>query len=334
MKVSVVIPVYNAARYIKGCIDSLRQQTMDDFEAILVDDHGTDNSIEIASEYVRQLNDTRRFRIIRTAQNSGPGVARNVGIQAARGEYVAFMDSDDEIDPKMLQLMTQRADAYQADICYCQLRYVGGNRDGEVFRNPILPDGDFSNDLKCAFLTRFTTFCWSFIYRRRLLMDNALSFPPERSSEDTNFLVKVLLVAQRVAVVNKPLYYYFQREDSLTTHCNPTRYRTKLSAMDSLLSEVRTRGWYNKFAPELDYLYLKKGYAVACLNYLRSAEQPEVDVLKRMSDQLDQSVSDWQGNFYRHHTPKIALLTAVLYNHPNWAVRWFPKLLAKTKVAL
>jgi glycosyltransferase involved in cell wall biosynthesis len=307
---------------------------LEDFEAILVDDHGTDDSIEVAREYVRQLNDTRRFRIIQTAQNSGPGVARNVGIQAARGEYVAFMDSDDEIDPKMLQLMSQRADAFQADICYCQLRYVGGDKDGDIFRNPILPEGDFSNDLKCAFLTRFTTFSVTFLYSRRLLMDNALSFPPERSSEDTNFLIKVLLAARRVAVVNKPLYNYCIRPESLTTHRDPTRYRTKLSAMEYLLSELRTRGWYNKFSPELDYLYLKKGYAVACLNYLSNVETPDAQVLQRMSDQLDQTVPDWKSNFYRLHTPKIALLTTLLYRHPNLSARWMPKLLAKSHVAL
>jgi glycosyltransferase involved in cell wall biosynthesis len=307
---------------------------MDDFEAILVDDHGTDDTIAIAREYIEQLHDTQRFRIIQTAQNSGPGVARNVGILAARGEYVAFMDSDDEIDPQMFQLMTQRADAFQADVSYCQLRYQGGKKDGDVFRNPILPDGDFSRDLKIAFLTKFTTFCWSFIYRRRFLMDNGLSFPPERSSEDTNFLIKVLLAAQRVAVVNRPLYFYCIRPESLTTHRNPMRYRAKLSAMEYLLSEVKTRGWYNKYGSELDYLYMKKGYVVSCLNYLSNADQPEVAVLEHISERLDTSVPQWRNNFYRLHSPKLILLTTILYHKPQWAVRWFPKLLAKSKVAL
>jgi glycosyltransferase involved in cell wall biosynthesis len=326
--------VYNAAPYIKGCIDSLRRQTLEDFEAILVDDHGIDDTIAIARAYIEQLHDTLRFRIVSTTTNSGPGVARNVGMLAARGEYVALMDSDDEVAPTMLQELVHAADAVQADICYCQLRYKGGKKDGQTFRNPIVPDGNFTPDVKSVFLTKFTTFSVTFIYRRRFLVENTLAFPAERSSEDTNFLIKVLLAAQRVAVVNKPLYYYCVREESLTTHRDPMRYRAKLSAMEYLLSEVKTRGWYSKYAAELDFLYIKKGYAVSCLNYLSSAENPSAEVLDHISERLDISVPNWHNNFYRHHSPKMALLTALLYYRPKLAVKWLPKLLAKSRVSL
>jgi glycosyltransferase involved in cell wall biosynthesis len=334
MKVSVVIPVYNAAPYIKGCIDALRRQTLDDFEAVFVDDHGSDNSIEIARNYVTELNDTQRFRFVATTTNSGPGVARNVGVLASRGDYVGFMDSDDEIDPIMFQAMVEAANKVNADICYCQLRYKGGKKDGHVFRNPILPDGDFSTDLKSAFLTRFTTFSVTFFYRRRFLVDNALAFPPERSSEDTNFLIKVLLAATRVAVVNSPMYYYCIRPESLTTHRDPQRYKAKLSAMEYMLSEVRTRGWYAKFSKELDFLYIKKGYLVAALNYLSNVDDPKVEVLQHMSERLDISVPNWRTNVYRRRSLKVAILSHVIYNSPQLAVKYLPRLLAVSKVAL
>jgi hypothetical protein len=70
------------------------------------------------------------------------------------------------------------------------------------------------------------------------------------------------------------------------------------------------------------------------LNYLSNVETPDAQVLQRMSDQLDQTVPDWKSNFYRLHTPKIALLTTLLYRHPNLSARWMPKLLAKSHVAL
>ena len=87
MKISVIIPVYNAAQYIEACIASLMAQTMDELEIVLVDDHGGDNSMELAQAYVARHKSCKQFRFLSTPQNMGPGPARTVGIEAAQGEY-------------------------------------------------------------------------------------------------------------------------------------------------------------------------------------------------------------------------------------------------------
>jgi glycosyltransferase involved in cell wall biosynthesis len=334
MKVSVIIPVYNAESYIKGCIDTLCKQTLPNFEVLMVDDHSTDRTVACARAYAEQRGVLSRFRFLSTHVNSGPGVARNVGVLEAHGEYIAFMDCDDQIAPTMLQELTIEADKVSADICYCQLRYQGGARDGKIFRNPLLRSGAFGRDEKREFLVQFTTFCPTYLYRKHFLMDNALTFPSERSSEDTNFLTKVLLAAQRVAVVDKPLYIYCVREESLTTTKNPTRYRSKLAAMDYLMDEVRSRGWYVPFQAEMDYIYLKKGYMMAALNYIINAEQPDAAELRELTHHLCKVAPTWRSNAYRLRFTKVRLLSWMLSQHPAWALRLVPMLVRKLKIAV
>ena len=236
MKVSVIIPVYNAAPYIADTLQSLLHQTMTDFEVLLVDDHGTDDSMSVAQQVV---GEDGRFRFLQTPVNAGPGVARNVGIEAAQGDYIAFLDSDDLWDPSFLASLMQSAteDGTQRDLCYCQLKYQGGKRDGEVHRNPVVQNGTFTPASKKHFLSKFVTFSVCFLFRREFLHANNLRFPDNRNSEDTNFLTRCLLLAETIACVDTPLYIYIIREGSLTTGHNPRRYKERLTAVNSLMHE-------------------------------------------------------------------------------------------------
>lgn len=272
--VSIISPIYNVAPYIRDCIDSLRAQTMQDFEVLFIDDHGQDNSITIAQEYTR--GDVR-FRYLSTPQNSGPGIARNIGIEAARGEYIAFIDSDDVWQPTFLEHLYAQAapttgdERVGLDLVYCQLQYRGGDRDGKVFRNPVLPRGAFMPALKRQFLLHFVTFSVCFIFRREFLLQNHLRFPSERNSEDTNFLTRCLLLAESIACVDEPLYVYCIREQSLTTGRNPNRWKQRLSAANKLMAsfgEMKHQPQYaslnlKQYNLPMAILWLKKGLAQA-----------------------------------------------------------------------
>ncbi len=276
MKVSVIIPVYNAALYIADTLQSLLLQTMQDFEVLLVDDHGQDNSMAIAKDMV---DEDARFRFLETPKNSGPGVARNIGIAEAKGEYVAFLDSDDVWAPEFLtqhlQLSEKKGVAY--DLTYCQLKYKGGKRDGEVHRNPVLPAGRFEPPLKKEFLRRFVTFSVCFLYRRDFLLSNHLLFPNQRNSEDTNFLIKALLLAESIACVDIPLYIYNVREESLTTGHNPNRYKERMLSLNALIRDYRAMikdPQYSHLSLEqynlvMWYIWFKKGPAQAILEFFR-----------------------------------------------------------------
>lgn len=124
--ISVVIPVYNAGEYLNKCIDSILQQTYQEFELILVDDGSTDNGGRICDEYVAR---DRRISVIHT-KNRGPAAARKTGVEAAQGEYVTFMDADDWVDADMLLFLIEEAKKQRADVVCLGHKEV--NEHGEI----------------------------------------------------------------------------------------------------------------------------------------------------------------------------------------------------------
>lgn len=255
---------------------------MQDFEVLFVDDHGQDDSIALAQAYTQGDS---RFRYLSTPQNSGPGIARNIGIEAAQGEYIAFIDSDDVWQPSFLEQLWRAAQQVtemsesevRATLAYCQLQYRGGSRDGQTFRNPVLPNGEFSASSKQYFLRHFVTFSVCFLFRRQFLLEHNLRFPARRNSEDTNFLTRCLLLAPSIACVDEPLYVYCIREQSLTTGRNPRRYRERIQAMNALMCDFLALKRNPRYAPlrlqqynlTMALLWLKKGLAQALLEFFR-----------------------------------------------------------------
>ena len=277
MRCSVITPLYNSAPYLEACLDSLLAQTVQDFEVILVDDHGQDESPALAQRYILSHGLQGRFRLLSTPCNSGPGVARNLGIEAAQGDYIAFIDSDDLWEPTFLEQLLQAATPSPSDhrdLAYCQLRYS----DGRIHRNPVLPSGPLADERRRYFLRHFVTFSVCFLFRRQFLLDEQLRFPAFRNSEDTCFLTSCLLVARSIACVDVPLYVYCVHEQSLSTGRNPRKYRQRLSALNQLLSHFRHirqlpryadlhLGQYNS---TMYLLWLKKGLAQSIRDYLQN----------------------------------------------------------------
>lgn len=106
IKVSVILPVYNTGKYLRQCLESIENQTLKNFEVFCVDDGSTDDSVEIISEYVKKDS---RFHLLEQ-KNAGGGAARNHGMEAAKGEYLAFLDSDDFFEPGLLEKQAKRLD--------------------------------------------------------------------------------------------------------------------------------------------------------------------------------------------------------------------------------
>ena len=283
MQVSIISPVYNVAPYICECIDSVVNQTMTDWEVIFVDDHGTDHSISIAKQHIASLPpEVRcRFRFVETPENAGPGIARNIGIRNACGEYVVFLDSDDRMEPQMLDRLLLKAygglnlmhiGTPGVDLVYCHAKSFGDNGRSKLLRNPDIEKG------KQYYMKHFKTYIWTYLYRRKFIIDNGLEFPSERASEDTNFLTKTLLAARTIRMVDQPLYMYRIRRQSLTTSRNRTRYRERLSSLKKLMAEFEQMKQEEQYADlhlqEYDkvmrLIYYKKGVAQSLLDYLKN----------------------------------------------------------------
>ncbi len=211
-KISVIVPVYNVENYLKKCIDSILNQTLEDIEIILVNDGSTDSCKEICDEYARKDN---RIKVIHKP-NEGLSMARNAGIREARGQYIGFVDSDDYIAWDMYEMLYQNIITYNADISICGLY--------NCYKEKSIPqyDGDeflvMNNEeaLKTALEgIKFSVNAVNKLYKKELF-DN-IEFPKGKLSEDAFTIPKILSISSKIVFDSVPKYYYMHREDSITT---------------------------------------------------------------------------------------------------------------------
>jgi len=213
--ISIILAVYNVAPYILKCLDSIRQQTFGDYELILVDDCGSDNSITIAENFLSGTGID--YTIIHNQKNIGVSASREVGIKAARSTFVLFIDPDDWIDHTMLETLYQAAIVNHADIIACNgVEYW---EQEEVTKPMPSVAGTYQPEeyLRLLFNGDTTAHMWLRMIKRSLY--NNLSFPRGVIFED--FLIVPLLISKARIIVHldKVLYYYVQRSsgNNLTT---------------------------------------------------------------------------------------------------------------------
>ena len=331
--VSIIIPVYNAGPYIEACMASLVAQTLDDIEVLLVDDHGRDDSMERARRFVEAHPSGKTFRFLTTPHNMGPGPARNVGIEAAQGEYVAFVDSDDVVEPGFCELLYREAKQYDADLTYCQAQLV--KRDEALpMSNPLVKNGPFDGEQRRFFLTHYTTLFVSFLYRRSLLNEYGIRFPSTRSAEDSYFLTCSLLAATRIACVDKSLYHYLVHDESLSEVRNPKRYQDKIQSFDLLMQFAREKGLYEPDKAVLDYIYLKKAYLLGIFTYIYNEDYPQTLVLNNIYNHLLSYVPYYKRNSYYREDYRMRLLHTLIRTFPALAKKLIPLYIRKTKMKL
>lgn len=250
-EVSVIVPVYNSGKYIVCCLESLAGQTLENMEVILVDDHGTDDSMEKARSFVSSYAGDKSFVFAETPKNSGPGTARNVGIELAKGEYVAFVDSDDYVEPTYCEELYNSATAAGADLACCDIR-IGE----EEKRNADVSD-------RPHFLKHFVSYFTTFVYRKALLDAKGLRFPENSSAEDTCFLACCVLSSNKMAQIHKPLYHYVLHDESVSRKKNRRRAFARLNSIKSIIRFAKRNGCYSQYRCALNLLLLKKGYGMA-----------------------------------------------------------------------
>ena len=209
---SVIIPVYNVEDYLNECLDSVINQTLEDMEIICIDDGSTDNSPDILKEYSKK---DKRIKII-TKENGGQATARNLGIKEAQGEYIAFVDSDDFIEPTMFEKLYTKAKDNNLDIAMCKIATYD-NQTEEIKDNVwyymlgVFRDFDkdiFNHKDTKEFTCHIAVTPYNKIYKTTLLKENNILFPEGLIFEDEKFFYDTYLRAKRVSIVDEFLYYY------------------------------------------------------------------------------------------------------------------------------
>ena len=322
-KISVIIPVYNAEKYIIRCVDSLLNQTLADLEVILIDDHGSDKSIEVVKKYIENHERENMFRFAATPVNSGPGAARNVGIKLAKGKYIAFVDSDDWVELNMYFDLYSEACKYDADICYCQALQEGSEiKKTKILNNPVVEQGVFTKENKAFFLTNYIAYLWTFIFRRDFLIENEIIFPLEKSSEDSYFVAASVLCGKYISRVDKPMYHYVVFPESLSKKKNENRYKDKIKAFEHLFYFAKSKEIYSTFQKELDFIFIKKAYLMGIIDYLRNSDNAKKDVLITMQNILQNQIPNYKRNFYFRKSKMIRVLLFLFQKFPTLTIKF------------
>lgn len=216
MKVSIIVPVYNVAPYIIRCLDSINSQTYSDIECIIVDDCGTDNSIQIANNFIKNASSNFSYRIIHHKYNQGLSEARNTGINLATGDYIFFIDSDDAITPNCIETLTNLAKEYPfADII--QGNTVTGSEDlmPHCYKYTVPEYCDDKDTLEELLLSITLTTSWNKLIKTSFIRDNSLYFPKGIVMEDTYWSYFVTKKAKSAAFTNEQTYYYFKNGNGI-----------------------------------------------------------------------------------------------------------------------
>ncbi len=255
-KVSVILPVYNAEKYITKCLDSLKNQTLKDIEIICVNDGSKDNSLSILNQYAAL---DKRFKII-NQENFGQGTARNNGLKAAQGEYVSFVDPDDWAAPSMLEDLYSIAKKNNNDFVVTEFNTFNeemnlvktGTIRGNTSSKIKLKNGSNFNwqDVQPSELTAFGPAVWNKLYKKSFLDENNILFGTQKVGEDVQFNVMTIFNAKNIGYSEKPLYNYLLRKNS-AIH----RESNNLEVFDiykNVLKIVKNLGVQNKILPELD----------------------------------------------------------------------------------
>jgi len=263
-------------------------------EILIIDDHGQDNSIKIIQNHIAEHPRKTMFRFAKTEINSGPGPARNVGLQLAQGEYIAFVDSDDWVEPDMYSTLYETAIQHSADLCYCSAIWENSKKNRQrILSNISVESGDFSDENKRHFLTNFKSYFWFYIFRREIINKHNITFPPEKAAEDIYFLTCNILYAERIAHVNKPMYHYVYDSNSLSRFKNEKRYLDTLSAFRRLFDYAKKHDLYEEYKQELQFIYLRKAYLPAVISYLTNAKRPKIKILREIYQEFTEVCPDY-----------------------------------------
>lgn len=268
--VSIIMPVYNTAAFLPMALDSIIAQTYSSWEAILVDDGSTDGSGEICDSYAAR---DPRFRVIHKS-NAGVSAARNAGLDAARGEYIGFVDSDDWADPGMFATLVADMERNDADVAKCGFRTVEKDRTHEPSSGSLrVIDGGHAARLLYE-NKKIRSFLWDKLYRRSIFN---VRFPEGRIYEDMCVLLWVLANARKVTLNPTPLYNYRQRGDSIVhtgTIDNKRQLTDAVADRYRQVMNMKVGGWS---ARDKKKVYILEILKVCCAIVRYFPHTPEAD---------------------------------------------------------
>lgn len=270
VKISIIIPVYNTEKYVGNCLDSIINQTkyFENTEILLIDDGSTDSSATVIKNYVDKYSNIKYFY----KTNGGQGSARNIGLSRATGEYVSFIDSDDEVSSNYFESFLSN-DSY--DIITCNYLQVSNLKEKII-------DFKFTDNNVKNFMIMNTGPC-NMILRNSFLKKNKFNFPVDIIYEDLAVIPSLALLTSKIKHISEPNYIYNIVSGSTT---NKTKYTKKLNdifySFEKLSENFENFDIENEYKDELEFLYIRRLLMSASLRFFEF-DDPDNSVDKIVS---------------------------------------------------
>lgn len=302
-KISVIVPVYNVEDLLSKCLDSLVNQTFDDYEVIVVNDGSPDNSQNIIDDYYN-----RYPNIIKSLkkENGGLSSARNYGLKYTEGEYVLYVDSDDYVSNDILEKMYSVAVRDNSDIVVCRSYMVCSNNLEEIDQEIL------SSDLyKRYILNRPSASCK--LVKKEILLHPELAFLEGHHYEDIAEVPAFGLYAKNISFIDEYLYYYLVREGSIM---HSKKYSEKLNdifdCIDNLTNIFINKNSFDKYKDELEFIYIKHLLHAASLRFLPYEEG--VPSINRVCEIMQDKFPKWSKNkYYKKMNFKYKIVCNLIY---------------------
>lgn len=291
IKVSIIVPVYNIEKYINKCLQTLVKQSLKEIEIIVVDDGSTDDSAKVIEKI-----QSDKIKFIKK-ENTGVAQTRNLALKQAKGEYIGFVDGDDYVDFTMYEKLYEKAKNENSDIVCCEYNRIYSTKrirckvgeqkqyDKSLYENPEI--------LNCG-----VPYIWNKIFKRTLIEENNFEFEDYAIFEDLLFTYKCFLKANKISLVDEPLYYYIKTRSSSVMSSFSKKLFDIFDVMNSLNNYYKENAEYDRFkeallAVALNHIYIRLNAKVKFkelgIKYI---------FLKKTFRYLDREFPGWKNHEY------------------------------------
>lgn len=290
VKVSIIVPVYNTSKYLEKCLNSILNQTFNDYEIIVIDDGSTDGSTDIIKDYLNKNCNIRAF----FQRNKGRGYCRNKGIKLSKGEYICFLDSDDYVQQDFIEKLYTKINNNHFDIVMCNYYTQNDEKTKKISIN-------IKNDLCSKFeikriIPSLNNMLWNKMYKADLLKN--IKFNEQRIFEDVDFLYRLYPNLNSIGIVTDYLYYYCIREKSVTNVFDD-RWLDLINSMDDVLNYFNDNKLYYSYYEELEYIYVRYLYATIIKNISKSRDYKKLfSVFKKVKKLVREHFPNYKSNSY------------------------------------
>ncbi len=274
-KFSIIIPCYNGFRFMKHVLESLENQTFQDFEVIVIEDASLDDSFEKLTEY--QKASKLHMKLIQNPENLGAGRTRNVGLENASGKFITFIDADDFIENDTLEILNEIFEKENVD---CVIFDYFLKTKNHTIKQNSLRKGKEGRISKSDALIYSTGSTWGKAYLRKNIKDHQIQFPNLQRNEDMPFNKLAISVCEAIYYCDKPLYYYIENEESLMHNPELMNEENAKNAFSIIENKLK-----DKYYHEVEAIFLQE-YLYAITMTLIAKKVSSKIIRKQIEDSL------------------------------------------------